>query len=177
VEITGELGARDTRAGISLVLRNREARLMTMPVAHIDIPSGGEIEEDARERLRALCVSEPTIEGRTLRLPLRPLAPGGMTSLPLPIRWSLGGELHGLGVSVYDEADVTRRTAVLPSRSISLPNQGPAPEIPDAETATPPDPEPPHPIPFPIERLVPLAFNTVFSNSERSISVPAEVLS
>ncbi|MFT5355478.1 MAG: hypothetical protein ACI9KE_002697, partial [Polyangiales bacterium] len=43
VEITGELGARDTRAGISLVLRNREARLMTMPVAHIDIPSGGEL--------------------------------------------------------------------------------------------------------------------------------------
>lgn len=179
IEIDGELGARDTRAGISLVLRNREARLMTMPVAYIDIPSGGELEEDARERLRALCVSEPTIEGRTLRLPLRPLAPGGMTSLPLPIRWSVGGELHGLGVSVYDEADVTRRTAVLPSRVVSLPNEGPAPEIPDAESVTPPnpDPEPPHPIPFPIERMAPLAFNTVLLNSERSIGAPTEVLS
>lgn len=185
IEIEGQLGARDTRAGISLVLRNREARLMTMPVAYIDIPSGGELEEDARERLRALCVSEPTIEGRTLRLPLRPLAPGGMTSLPLPIRWSVGGELHGLGVSVYDEADVTRRTAVLPSRVISLPNEGPAPEIPDAESVTPPspNPEPPHPIPFPIERMAPLAFNNVFSNSEhsmnsmRNIRVSTEVLS
>lgn len=161
LSIDGPVGPRDARAGLALELRNRAPRLLTQPIVEVDLPAGAELDEPTREVLRAVGLSEPTVEGRTLRLRLRPLAPGGYARIPLPLRWSVGGELHGLGVSAYDEATPlevgVRPVSVLPSRALTVEARGEEPEQAEAESSPPPMPPPPPPLPRPMEPLGPIA--------------------
>ncbi|MCB9659857.1 MAG: hypothetical protein H6726_19565 [Sandaracinaceae bacterium] len=162
IEVQGELGARDTRAGLSLTLRNRMPRSLAQGVAEIDLPAGVELDQPTREAL-ASRVRSVTQLGRTLVLQLRPLAAGGSLTLPLPIRYSVSGQLRGLGVSVYDEnvrGGTLRPAAVLPSRALSVPDSGPEPEQAEPGGHEPPGPPPippPIPLPRPIEVLSPVA--------------------
>lgn len=153
----GERGARDTRAGLRIRVQNRGARILTRPVVEIELPAGSELDEPTRERLAALLRSDAHMEGRTLILPLRPLSPGGWVTLPLPVRWALSGTLRGLGVVAYDELGPDRAD-VLPvsiqaSQAVELPDEGPEPEVPDAEASDPERPILP-PIPL-LRRLAP----------------------
>lgn len=156
--IEGEVGARDVRAGLSLKVRSRQPRLVRSPVAYVDLPAGAELDQPTREALEAVG-AQPTMEGRTLRIVLPSLAPGRQVRLPLPLRWSVGGTLRGLGVAVIDEsevADAIQPATVVPSRVLELPDEGPEPEAPEADL--PPDPSPPDPIPVPLlRRLAPVA--------------------
>lgn len=156
--IEGEVGARDVRAALRLNVRSRQPRLVRMPVAYVDLPSGAELDQPTREALEAVG-AQPTMEGRTLRIELPSLAPGRQVRLPLPLRWSVGGTLRGLGVTVIDEsevADAIQPATVVPSRALELPDEGPEPEAPEAEL--PPDPSPPDPEPIPLlRRLAPVA--------------------
>lgn len=154
--LEGEVGARDVRAALSLNVRSRQPRLVRAPVAYVDLPAGAELDQPTREALEATG-AQPTMEGRTLRIVLPSLAPGRQVRLPLPLRWSVGGTLRGLGVTVIDEsevADAIRPATVVPSRAIELADEGPEPEAPEAEL--PPEPEPPEPIPL-LRRLPPVA--------------------
>lgn len=156
LEVAGELGARDTRAALLLTARNQGPRILTEPVVEIELPAGAELDEPTRELLAAHLRADAHQQGRTLILPLRPLAPGGWVRLPIPARWSLSGTLRGLGAIAYDargpdEADVLP-VAALPSREVSLPDEGPEPERPEVETSD--DLPIPPPIPL-LERLVP----------------------
>lgn len=150
IELTGELGARDNRAGLAIELRNQGARVMRRPVVEVDLPAGAELDEPARRALSAMTRAVPTIEGRTLRLPLRPLSPGARIRLPLGLRWTVAGSLRGLGVSAYDDSPglggVVARS-VVPSRALELADRGAEPEGATAETEEPPPPPPP-PIPL-----------------------------
>lgn len=162
LEVDGELGARDTRSGLLLRVDNRGARILSRPVVELDLPAGAELDEPTRELLEALGAGRPTTEDRTLRIPLRPLAPGGHVELPMPVRWSVGGSIRGLGVSAYDDAEPpglsVRRTAVLASRPLSLADEGAEPEQAEADASDPPRPPPPPPDPIPLlERLGPVA--------------------
>lgn len=150
--LDGQLGARDTRSGLRLRVQNRGARLVGRPVVELELPAGAELDEATRERLADLLRAPARQEGRTLVLPLRALAPGGWTRVPIPARWAVGGALRGLGAVAYDEADPSGPIAVLPSRALELPDEGPEPAPPDAETS-PPEPIPP-PIPI-LRRLAP----------------------
>ncbi|MFO0694355.1 MAG: MG2 domain-containing protein [Polyangiales bacterium] len=153
VALEGETGGRDTRAGLVLAIRNRTPRRMRSPIVEIDLPAGTELDEPTRAALAALTASQPTMEGRTLSLHLRPLAPGAFVRLPLPLRWSVSGTLRGLGAVVYDddEAGTTRpRVAILASRAIELVDRGAEPEAPEPEESPPP-PEP-RPLPIPVIR-------------------------
>ncbi|MBK7155423.1 MAG: hypothetical protein IPH72_27200 [Sandaracinaceae bacterium] len=40
IEVTGDTGARDTRAGLALTLRNRMPRTLSRGVAELDLPAG-----------------------------------------------------------------------------------------------------------------------------------------
>lgn len=157
LDVDGALGPRDTRAGLAITLRNREPRLMSAPMLEIDLPAGTELDEPTREQLAGLLAAPATMEGRTLRLPLAPLAPGGYVRVPLPLRWSVGGDLRGLGASVYDEAAApeSRGTAVLPSRALTIEDRGEAVE--PAESDAGPDPEPDPPM-IPFEQIAPVAW-------------------
>jgi len=156
--VEGEVGARDVRAALSLNVRSRQPRLVRTPVAYVDLPAGAELDQPTREALEGVG-AQPTLEGRTLRIVLPSLAPGRQVSLPLPLRWSVGGTLRGLGVTVIDEsevADAIQPATVVPSRALELPDEGPEPEAPEAEL--PPDPVPPDPVPIPLlRRLAPVA--------------------
>ncbi len=164
--IDGELGPRDARAGLALTVRNREPRLMTAPIVWIDLPAGTELDEPTREALHGLTVSEPTMEGRTLQLRLRPLAPGGHARIPLPLRWSLSGTLRGLGASAFDDASAAgtevRATAVLGSRELVIDREGEEPDAVEAESSPAPLPPPPLPI-EPLDSFGPVASATVLS--------------
>ncbi|MFK7985224.1 MAG: MG2 domain-containing protein [Sandaracinaceae bacterium] len=158
VVVDGELGARDTRAAALLYVRNRGARLLQFPIVEIELPAGAELDEPSREQLASHLAGQPQQEGRTLLLPLRPLAPGGWVRIPLPARWSVGGNLRGLGAVAYDalgpDTAEVLPAAVLPSREVTLADEGPEPEPPEAEASD----DLPIPIPRPIEpldRLVP----------------------
>jgi len=155
VTIDGETGARDTRAGLALRVQNRGARLLTEPVVEIELPAGSELDEPTREQLASLLRADAHMEGRTLILPLRPLAPGGWVRLPIPARWALSGTLRGLGVVAYDAQGPDRAdilpVAVLASRAVELADEGPEPEPPDPE-ASEPEPTIPPPIPL-LDRL------------------------
>lgn len=144
ISIDGEVGARDTRAALLLGVQNRGARMLTRPVVEIELPAGAELDEPTREALAGLLRADAHQEGRTLVLPLRPLAPGAWVRVPLRVRWSLGGALRGLGATAWDalgpdRADVLP-VAVLPSRAVEIPDEGPEPEPPDAEASEPPVP-------------------------------------
>lgn len=148
--VAGEVGARDTRAGLAVEVRNEGARLLRSPIVEVDLPAGAELDDDARGALRTQTITPPTLEGRTLRLALRPMAPGGRVRIPLRLRWSLGGDLRGLGVTAYDDVaqsgDLVAR-AVLPSRAVALADHGAEPVAAEAEADAPPPTRPP-PVPY-----------------------------
>jgi hypothetical protein len=163
VTLDGEPGPRDARAGLALTVKNRGARVLSSPLVEVDLPAGAELDEPARERLAALTATAPALDGRTLRLRLRPLAPGGFVRVPLPIRFSTGGALRGLGVTAWDDASEAGLAgpplALLPSRTITIADRGAAPaEARDAASPPPaPPPPPPPPEPIPLPRVRPLA--------------------
>lgn len=157
IEWTGESGARDGRAGLLLSIHNRGARILTRPVVEIELPAGVELDEPTRERLSGLLAEPATLEGRTLGLRLRPLAPGGYVRIPLPLRWSLGGTLVGLGTTVWDDTGPTSLDdlpiRILPSRGVEIADRGEVPEQPDAEASPLPTLPPPPPIICPLDPL------------------------
>ncbi len=171
MSIEGRVGPRDARSGLALELRNRSPRLVTEPTVEIDLPAGTELDEPTRQVLRTVTVAEPTVEGRTLQLRLRPLAPGGYARVPLPLRWSLGGALRGLGVSAYDGATPAtvevRPVSVLPSRTITIHDRGEEPEQAEADSSPPPPPPPP-PLPRPVDPFEPIAAASVVSSEVMS---------
>ena len=93
--------ARDQQARLVLVARNLSPRSIGRPVLEIGLPAGAELDEEGRAALRRRAVTDPVAIRGTLRLELAALPPGGVRRLPLPLRWSIGGRLQGLGVSAY----------------------------------------------------------------------------
>ncbi|MEZ4251512.1 MAG: MG2 domain-containing protein [Polyangiales bacterium] len=184
LQLDGPLGPRDARAGLLLTIRNREARVLERPVVEIDLPAGTELDEPTREALLGAARGAPTQEGRTLRLPLRPLAPGGYVRIPLPLRWSVGGSLRGLGVVLVDEAQPPsgeggRAGALLPSRTITIDDRGAEPETPEGNASPVPTPPPPPPPLLPVEPFGPVASAapSVGSSNAGSSRVGSEVRS
>ncbi|MCC7537230.1 MAG: hypothetical protein IT379_13490 [Deltaproteobacteria bacterium] len=158
--IEGEAGPRDARAAFVLTVQSRGARVARRPIVEIDLPAGAELDEGARVLLGEQLGARPLLEGRTLRLRLRAMSPAGRVRIPLPLRWSVGGTLRGLGVSAYEENEPGAAGVLLP-RAITIADSGsePArPRLPRPGATTPaPPPPPPAPLPRPIDDLPPLA--------------------
>jgi hypothetical protein len=148
----GETGARETRSALRLVVRNRSTRVLVRPVVEIQLPAGAELDEATRDVLSSRCAAPAAVEGSTLHLELRSIAPGGYVRLPIPARWSAGGSLRGLGVSAWDDAQPASGedlpVAVLASREVVIADRGEEPEAPEHEGSPPPRPPDPEPIPF-----------------------------
>jgi hypothetical protein len=133
-------------------VRNRGTRVLVRPVVEIQLPAGAELDEPTREALSARLAAPAALEGNTLRLELRALAPGGYVRLPVRARWAVGGALRGLGAAAWDDAQPASGeelpVAVLPSREVVIPDRGDEARALEAEMSPPPTP--PEPIPLPI---------------------------
>jgi len=99
--IEGTTSARDQRAALELVVQNRSPRTIGRPVLELTLPAGAELDEEGRRRLAELTVAAPEATRGTLHLELRSLPPGGTQRLPLPLIWSVAGQLGGLGVAAH----------------------------------------------------------------------------
>lgn len=159
--LDGEVGPRDTRSGLRLTVRNHGARTANAPVVEIDLPAGSELDERTMERLSSLTASPPYRDRDALHLRLRRLAPGAFVRIPLSVRFSVAGELRGLGAVVSDEslevdASGTRPRHAVPSRVVNIADQGNAPSEAEAEESPPPPPPPPLPRPL-VRPLGPVA--------------------
>ncbi|HEY3356405.1 MAG TPA: alpha-2-macroglobulin family protein, partial [Polyangia bacterium] len=121
VETDPSREARNPRAAAALVLvvRNRSPRVIGAPVLEVSVPAGAEIDETARAALRQARALEQEATRGTLRLVLAALPPGGVRRVPLPLRWSVGGSLHGLGVVSYPD-DRPEDVAVLAPRVLAI---------------------------------------------------------
>jgi hypothetical protein len=119
VSFEGAAGDCDTRASLVLVAQNRSPRTLGRPVLEISLPAGAELDEPARQAIRAQAALEPDATRGTLRLELWPLAPGAVRRVPLPLRWSVAGRLTGLGVTGYP-ADQPEAVSVTPPRSLEM---------------------------------------------------------
>lgn len=158
IEWSGEVGARDTRSGLSVTVFNRGTRVLTRPTLDIEMPAGTELDEPTRDAFASLLAEPVTIEGTTLHLVLRPMAPAAVTRIPIRARWSLAGSLRGLGVSFVDEAgpsvDGMHPTATLVSRAVDIADHGPEASAQPADVAPEPQPPPPPPMPRPLSEVL-----------------------
>lgn len=114
-----EPGALDEISTLDLDVRNRSPRRISRPIIEIYLPSGAEIEQSALEDLQRQTGHAPELDGRILRLELPPLAPGESFATELRIRWSVAGELRGLGMVGYAQ-DRPRAAAVVPTRVLRI---------------------------------------------------------
>jgi hypothetical protein len=111
--------AGSERRGFRLAVHNRAPRVIGAPIVDVLLPAGAEIDTEAVRALLPALAAEPSVEGRTLTLRLRPLRPGGRARIPLALRFTVGGTLHGLGV-VARALDAPGRVSVLPPRTLTL---------------------------------------------------------
>jgi hypothetical protein len=117
--LLGEAGAIDSRSGYVIEVRNVAPRLVSAPVVEIDLPAGAELDERARQTISGQSARSPDVLGRTLVLHLRPLCPGAVARVELPLRWSVAGRLRGMG-AVGHAADRPRAVSILPSREVRV---------------------------------------------------------
>jgi hypothetical protein len=101
VTIEGKSKGRDERAELELVVTNRSPRAIAVPTLEVNLPAGAELDEEGRAAMRRKLAAEPDATRGTLRLVLAGLPPGGRRCIPLPLRWSVAGQLRGLGVAAY----------------------------------------------------------------------------
>jgi hypothetical protein len=101
VKIEGKSRGRDERAELELVVVNRSPRAIAAPTLEVNLPAGAELDHQGRTAMRRSLAAEPDATRGTLRLVLTGLPPGGRCRVPLPLRWSVAGELRGLGVAAY----------------------------------------------------------------------------
>jgi hypothetical protein len=142
--LDGAPGVRDARAQLVLRVQNRSPRVIPAPLVEIDLPAGAEVDQDTRNDLARRAAQPPVVAGRTLALRLRALAPGGFARIPLPLRWSVGGRLRGLGAAAYASDEIGAGATVLAPRTLEIsdgaeePGASPGPQSPAAPRSAAP---------------------------------------
>ena len=120
MSLDGAPGVRDARAAWILRVQNRGPRVVSAPVVEIDLPAGAELDEDARREIARRTTQPPTLSQRTLVLNLRAMAPGGFVRIPLPVRWSVGGTVHGLGITAYVSSEPGSGANIFAPRALDI---------------------------------------------------------
>jgi hypothetical protein len=119
VRIEGTTGGLDDRSGLVLVVRNRVPSLVGAPVVEIDLPSGAEVDLEARNVMRRWTRGPIDVSADTLTLPLGPICPRGEVRVRLPWIWTTSGRLNGLGVMAY-AADRPDAISIAPARRVEV---------------------------------------------------------
>lgn len=119
LRVEGEVGGLDETARLTLVVRNATPRALARTVVEVDLPTGAELTEASRTLVAGRCGCRPDRSGDVLTLALPLLLPGAERRIPLPLRWSVGGRLPGLGVVAWADGR-DERASVLPPREVSV---------------------------------------------------------
>jgi hypothetical protein len=119
VSLDGEVGALDATSELMLIVRNATPRTVPMPIVEVDLPTGAELTAQARASITARAGRAPDRTGDVLTIPMTPLPPGAERRIPLPLRWSVGGTLVGLGIAVFG-ADRPDSASILPPRPVTI---------------------------------------------------------
>ncbi len=101
VAIEGKVRGHNQNSELVLVIRNRSPRTIASPIIEVSLPAGAELDRETKKLLRGYLKEELGQSGGTMHLALRGLAPGASVRVPLPLRWSVGGRLQGLGIASY----------------------------------------------------------------------------
>lgn len=117
--LEGEVGALDATSELVLVVRNTTPRTVPVPIVEIDLPTGAELTAQGRTSIAARAGRAPDRTGDVLTITMTPLPPGAERRIPLPLRWSVGGTLVGLGVAAF-AADRPDRATILPPRPVTI---------------------------------------------------------
>ncbi len=123
LELEGEVGVLDATSELVLVVRNTTPRTIAVPMIEVDLPTGAELTASSRGAIAARAARGPDRSGDVITVTLLPMPPGAVRRIPLPIRWSVGGTLVGLGVAAF-AADREDRATILPPRSVTIVSRG-----------------------------------------------------
>jgi hypothetical protein len=113
--LEGDVGAADGTAALELVVRAREA--VRAPVVMLELPAGFDLDDEslAAQLTRAGGVMSVTPRRPGfVRVTLGALGAGQELRIPLALRWTLGGTLHGLAAVAYDAERPEARTVIAP---------------------------------------------------------------
>ncbi len=119
LELQGDVGRSGEVAALEVSITSE--RVVNDAVIDVQLPSG----IDARDRLVELVERSDSVlhaEARRpgfLRLHLAPFADGVTRIVPLPLRWTVRGNLRGLGIIAYPLSDPSAMTILAP-RDLSI---------------------------------------------------------
>lgn len=114
LEIQGDVGDQGELAALELSVT--ADRPVPSTVLEIQLPSG----IDARNQLVDLLTASGTVRRAEPRRPgfiqvhLGPLAEGAVQVIPLPLHWTVSGDLRGLGVIAYPATEPSAMTVLAP---------------------------------------------------------------
>jgi len=119
LELQGDEGRGGELAAFELTVT--ADRAVDAPILDVQLPAGVTAGDQLVATLQssgAVRAAEPRHPG-FLRIWLNPLVEGGSAVVPLPLRWTARGELHGLGVIAYPESSPEAMTVLAP-RSLEV---------------------------------------------------------
>lgn len=117
--LRGDVG--DAGGVAALELSVRAEREVSAPVIDVSLPAGIDAEDGLLASLRAVgdVVRAEAREPGMVRITLARMSAGTETILPLPLRWTVRGELRGLAAVAYPAGD-PGAMSVLPARELAI---------------------------------------------------------
>ena len=114
--IEGDAG--DVATGGALELSVRATERVMRPIVELELPAGIDFDRALRERL-ASASGVQSVELREpgfVRLVMAPMNSGTTVTVALPMRWTVRGDLRGLGVIAYPTSRPEAMSALAPQR-------------------------------------------------------------
>jgi len=115
LSVEGGVGDLARPASLEIVARNRAPRTLQHPIVEVQLPTGAELPPTALAELGVRV--ERLDDLLTLHLPA--MRPGNERRIPLHLRWSVAGELRGLGLSGRADDRPEAVTALAP-RTVTI---------------------------------------------------------
>lgn len=113
--LEGDVGASEGSSALELVVHANEA--VAHPVVLLELPAGIDVRDEGLLARFSATGGVIGVEPRRpgfVRIELTALASGTELRIPIALRWTLGGTMHGLAAVAYDADRPDRRTVIAP---------------------------------------------------------------
>jgi hypothetical protein len=113
--LEGDVGASEGLSALELVVH--ASRDVAHPIVLIELPAGIDVDDEGVLAQLSRAGGVTQIESRNpgfVRLELGALASGVEVRIPITLRWTLGGSVHGLAAVAYEAEDPDHRTVIAP---------------------------------------------------------------
>lgn len=113
--LEGDVGASDGLSALELVVHASSE--LHHPIVLVELPAGIDVDDEGvlaqLARAGGVLHVEPRRPG-FMRIELGPMAAGTDVRIPISLRWTLGGTIHGLAAVGYESDDPDHRTVIAP---------------------------------------------------------------